>query len=955
MPTGAARGLWLKLGILGAAASGCGLLGGAPRMLADGKLDGAVSGLVLCLLLCYSLYVYFRPLFSERGSGIVGALWVLLAIHAVKLLLLRVFPGYAIDVNTYQAWATRVATVGPAFSYTPGYFLEYPPGFLYPLWAAAVVARALSPAGLRIFVETPPLIADLVMSALVFAFVRKRASRRAAYAAMLLVALNPALLFDTVVWGQSDSMLTMLMLLSVVLAVEGEYELGWAVAAVATLVKPQALVFLPVLGLFTLLTWEPGKWWRAALGFAVFFLVTLAPFQINHSWNWIFSLYASMAGFYRETSLNAFNLMALVGGIRQPDTGMLFGLTFWRLGELMLLPLYAVVGYLLWRKPSAEALFFSLFLAVFGVFMLSARMHERYLYPALVFAAPFALGEPTMTFVFGLVSSTFLFNLAYVKYALDRNIFLAAHDGLAMAAAVINLFVLGLAVTYGLTRLRASGAGSVDFAVSAAPERTRRSLWAALTEVPAPPPWLQADTLLVAVLLAVAAGTRFWHLNHPPEIVFDEVHFVGQGRHYLRGEAFLDPHPPLGKLLIALGIWLFGDHPWAWRVGNACLGTLLVALTYMLGRRMFASRLAATLAAVFVLCDGLFLVDSRIAVIDIAYLTFAAWSYLLLFRFAETADWRSRRRTLVAMGLTLGLCLSAKLYVPAMAFVLVSAFVVCVLIRPAPPGREADPARARRVVGALAILGSLGAIVYLLSFAPKYYLGWWAGIEDLFHYYGQVMWYEQSVATATHPYSSPWWSWPLMLRPVAYWQNFPNVGKVSTIWGAGNPLSWWGALSAIVIMLVQAIERPTMTRVFLVVGYFAYLAIWVPIGRILFLYHYMPSVYLGYLALAGVLAQCWEGVADPWERLVLLLTMEPAFALSGGIVAGNVAFLCLAGAYLVVLSRPRWANRLIFGAFVAAVLALFIYFFPIWMGLPIERSGYYARMWLKGPGLRNWI
>ena len=169
------------------------------------------------------------------------------------------------------------------------------------------------------------------------------------------------------------------------------------------------------------------------------------------------------------------------------------------------------------------------------------------------------------------------------------------------------------------------------------------------------------DTIVLAALVAAAAATRLWHLGLPAEIVFDEVHFVAQARHYIRAEPFLDPHPPLAKLVIAAGIVLFGDHPWSWRIGNALLGILLVALTYMLGRRMFASRLAGALAASFIICDGMFLVDSRVAVIDIVYLTFAAWSYLLLFRFAESSDARDRRRTLAAMGVTLGLCLGSKL------------------------------------------------------------------------------------------------------------------------------------------------------------------------------------------------------------------------------------------------------------------------------------------------------
>ena len=57
--------------------------------------------------------------------------------------------------------------------------------------------------------------------------------------AMLMVALNPALLFDTVVWGQSDSVLTLVMWLAVIATLEGEYEISWALAAVSVLIKPQ--------------------------------------------------------------------------------------------------------------------------------------------------------------------------------------------------------------------------------------------------------------------------------------------------------------------------------------------------------------------------------------------------------------------------------------------------------------------------------------------------------------------------------------------------------------------------------------------------------------------------------------------------------------------------------------------------------------------------------------------
>ena len=253
-----------------------------------------------------------------------------------------------------------------------------------------------------------------------------------------------------------------------------------------------------------------------------------------------------------------------------------------------------------------------------------------------------------------------MFNLVYVKKVLDTNSFLDARDPWAMVASAVNVALLGVSLWYGWQAISQSQ-----------PVGKFSDMWRRVerlaTERAAPlarPPSAAAraanvrrgrglDTIIVVALLVVAAFLRFYRIGHPNEIVFDEVHFVGQARHYLHGEDFLDPHPPLAKLLIALSIMLFGDHAWAWRLPNAALGTALVGITYLLARRMFNSRLVGALAGLFVLCDGMFIVDSRIAVLDIVYVTFGALSYLFLFRFIQTPDgprsaagrccgWRSR-------------------------------------------------------------------------------------------------------------------------------------------------------------------------------------------------------------------------------------------------------------------------------------------------------------------------
>lgn len=965
-----------------------------PMASTSNKVSGVFAGMILAALMLYALHSAARPLLQSRDRGFRRALVMLFALWIVKSIAVAYAPGFRVDVGTYESWGLDIAQNGPSAMYRSGAFLDYPPGYLYALWAAGAVARLLHASDplLRVIIETPALVADFFLAALMFVVVRRRASAQAAWLAMLFVALNPALLFDTVVWGQSDSVLTLVMLLSAAMMLDDEIELGWGLAALALLIKPQALMLMPVLGIWTLRTTAFTRWWRSALAFLAVAVVGVAPFQVGHPWSWLPDLYQSTAAYYHETSVNAFNLIALLGGLRQNDGEAILGISWFTLGLALLVPLYAVMAWTIWRNPTRRNLWLTSFLALFGFFMFAPRMHERYIYSAVVFAIPLALQEPPLLVAFALLTLTALFNLAYILHTLNTIVFLDSRDALAMVASLLNGFVLAIAAMFGLApaRVMATDAAPVEDQAHVVPIlKAKFAGWrGALKLGPAPAEtyvrmaWERVDTAVIVIVVGIAAGLRFWHIWAPPEIVFDEVHFVGQARHYLHGESFLDPHPPLAKLLIALGIALFGDHSGSWRLANATLGTILVAVTYLLGRRMFRSRLAATLAAALVGLDGFFLVDSRIGCIDIVYITFAAIAYLLMFAFIQTPGLARRRNILIALGVVLGLCLGSKLYIPAITFLLVWGFVAFTMWRPqlaARPDAAVTPVsrvkreRRQRTLGASLLVGSLATIVYIGCFTPHYVLGWWGGIEDLLHYYKDVMWYEKSVSTATHPYASRWWSWPLMLRPVAYWQNFPAKGQVvATIWGGGNPLTWVAVIPAITITAVRGLERPSVERMFIVCSFLGYYLIWIPIGRILFLYHYMPSAYVGYLALGAILAEMWRGETELWEDLALLVTLgvvaffgisrivtqyEPAHfgtaaqvLLAGGIVA------VLAGGYMIgITGERRWAPRFVFVAFVGASLVLFFYYLPIWLGTPISRDGYYARMWFQGPGMINWI
>jgi len=112
-------------------------------------------------------------------------------------------------------------------------------------------------------------------------------------------------------------------------------------------------------------------------------IIGIAPFQTGHEWNWILKLYTSTAAYYHETSVNAFNLMALIGGLRQSDAGTFVGISYFALGMSLLVPLYGFVAWILWRGRTPTRPLFAAFFTIFGFFMVAPRMHERYLYPAI--------------------------------------------------------------------------------------------------------------------------------------------------------------------------------------------------------------------------------------------------------------------------------------------------------------------------------------------------------------------------------------------------------------------------------------------------------------------------------------------------------------------------------------------------------------------------------------------
>ncbi len=143
--------------------------------------------------------------------------------------------------------------------------------------------------------------------------------------------------------------------------------------------------------------------------------------------------------------------------------------------------------------------------------------------------------------------------------------------------------------------------------------------------------------VITIVITALAGVVRLWGIGFPGAKQFDEVYYATEGGEILRNGGYENNpgymfivHPPLGKWLVAAGITVFGDNSVGWRVPAAIAGTLCVAILVRVTRRMTRSTLLGAVAGILLAADGLSIVQSRFALLDIFLAAFVLAGFACL-------------------------------------------------------------------------------------------------------------------------------------------------------------------------------------------------------------------------------------------------------------------------------------------------------------------------------------
>jgi len=497
--------------------------------------------------------------------------------------------------------------------------------------------------------------------------------------------------------------------------------------------------------------------------------------------------------------------------------------------------------------------------------------------------------------------------------------------------------------------------------------------------------WGWLGPLLVT---AFAAFLRFYRLATPHALIFDETYYAKDAWSILQhgvewnlvknaNDLILAGHdnifqacsgtgcgeyvvqPPVGKLLIAVGEWLYGLDPLGWRVASAFFGSLAVLIMCRVARRLTRSTLLGCVAGLLLALDGLEFVLSRTGILDIFLMFFvlAAFGALVVDRDVSRARLASDmvlrpgdeagprlgiRKWRVAAGVLIGLACASKQDAVWYLFAFVGLAIAWDI------GARRAAGLRDYVRGALVrdgkwlpmTLGVIPLVTYILTWS-----GWLitstgydrnyaqtkgvttpviSALYSLFEYHKEMLQFGVGLSSH-HPYMSQPWGWMVISRPVAfYYQCYTSsaathvcpAGYTGPEWSQevlaiGNPAIWWAAIPAMLFCLGWWLTRRDWRAGAAVLGVAAGWLTWLPfVSRTKFYYYALEY--------------------EPFMILCIVLCL--------GLIIGPAA----------ASLRRRAIGSALAGVYVLAVLILFWYFYPILAGRIIPYMSWLSHMWYHG-------
>lgn len=326
------------------------------------------------------------------------------------------------------------------------------------------------------------------------------------------------------------------------------------------------------------------------------------------------------------------------------------------------------------------------------------------------------------------------------------------------------------------------------------------------------------------------------------QTMFDEVYHARTAYEFIHGlSIYENTHPPLGKIIIGLGIRAFGMNPFGWRFMCVILGSLMLPVIYMLAFAMSASTGTACFTTILLATEFMHFTLSRIATIDIIVAFFVALMFLFMYCFVRCCgSFRNFKKQVIFLllcGISTGLAAATKwtgLY---------ATLGIAILFFTGLFSRTKDIKKEKKYLGVLFVCCCISFIlipgcIYLLSYIPFTRVYTDKGLFASAISNARLMFSYHSDTVFEHPYSSEWYTWLADIRPLMDAYTTVDSEHLRTIVTFGNPLIWWGGLVALFHQVYLWYYKKCNTARYLVIAYCSVLFPWFFIHRTVFIYQY---------------------------------------------------------------------------------------------------------------------
>jgi dolichyl-phosphate-mannose-protein mannosyltransferase len=441
---------------------------------------------------------------------------------------------------------------------------------------------------------------------------------------------------------------------------------------------------------------------------------------------------------------------------------------------------------------------------------------------------------------------------------------------------------------------------------------------------------------LAILIVFLGLLTRFLFFGLPDNTVFDEVYFGQFITSYFTHEYYFDIHPPLGKLIIAGFAKITGYDPdfkfkeigqkfpdkqyLLLRFLPTLAGALLPLIIFLLAIELGFSSLAAFFAGLFLILENGLLTQSRLVLMDIFLLLFG---FLCLYFYFRTQNKKLSHPSGILLTSVFG-ALAFSIKWTGLTFIAIPAVIeIYYILR---------NKYYYRLIKTAVYFAVVPLLIYFSIFTIHFALLYKSGPGDVFMRRGvqktlignqyqndpsiapsnmlqkfmdtnSQMFFSNKHLRSTHPYSSKWYTWPLLYRPIHYWTNSESTGVKSSIYLIGNIAVWWLSASAVLIAILKFIldswkRKKDSTLMLLLGGYLFNLLPFIFITRTMYLYHYLSALIF------------------------------------------SVLLIC----YLIDSQKNKKNIFILLGII---TIVIFILFAPLTYGLPMTESQVNLRMWFK--------